>query len=164
MRSLTQQLRTSTGEQRLSALDGYRGLFVTLVLLYHFGATFLVGGWVGINHFFAFSGYLITRLLISERARTGRIDVWRFYRRRAERLLPALVVVCTAVLLAALFAGSAHRHRDAGDVLASLFFVQNWRLISRDDAYFEQVGNPSPLQHAWTLGAVSYTHLRAHET
>lgn len=159
MRSLTQQLRTSTGEQRLSALDGYRGLFVTLVLLYHFGATFLVGGWVGINHFFAFSGYLITRLLISERARTGRIDVWRFYRRRAERLLPALVVVCTAVLLAALFAGSAHRHRDAGDVLASLFFVQNWRLISRDDAYFEQVGNPSPLQHAWTLGVEEQFYL-----
>ena len=78
MRALTASLKTSTGEQRLAALDGYRGLFVTLVLLYHFGATFLVGGWVGINHFFAFSGYLITRLLISERARTGGIDVLRF--------------------------------------------------------------------------------------
>ncbi|MFX4287000.1 acyltransferase family protein [Janibacter sp. G349] len=159
MRALTASLKTSTGEQRLAALDGYRGLFVTLVLLYHFGATFLVGGWVGINHFFAFSGYLITRLLISERARTGGIDVLRFYRRRAERLLPALVAVCTAVLVASLFAGSANRHRDAGDVLASLFFVQNWRLISQDDAYFEQVGNPSPLRHAWTLGVEEQFYL-----
>lgn len=156
---LTGELTTSAGTQRLAALDGYRGLFVTLVLLYHFGVTALVGGWVGINHFFAFSGYLITRLLISERAQTGRIDVVRFYRRRAERLVPALVVVCGAVLVASLFGGSAHRHRDAGDVLASLFFVQNWRLIGRDDAYFEQVGNPSPLQHAWTLGVEEQFYL-----
>ncbi|KRE36016.1 hypothetical protein ASG73_15255 [Janibacter sp. Soil728] len=158
-RAPTQELTTSTGAQRLAALDGYRGLFVVLVLLYHFGVTALVGGWVGINHFFAFSGYLITRLLISERARTGTIDVLRFYRRRAERLVPALVVLCTAILVSGLFAGSANRHRDAGDVLASLFFVQNWRLISQDDAYFEQVGNPSPLRHAWTLGVEEQFYL-----
>ena len=154
-----EELTTSTGASRLAALDGYRGLFVVLVLLYHFGVTALVGGWVGINHFFVFSGYLITRLLISERARRGRIDVVRFYRRRAERLLPALVVVCTAVLVSGLFAGSAHRHRDAGDVLATLFFVQNWRLVSLEDAYFEQVGNPSLLRHAWTLGVEEQFYL-----
>ena len=156
---LGEELTTSTGGQRLAALDGYRGLFVILVLLYHFGVTALVGGWVGINHFFAFSGYLITRLLISEYARFGRIDVVRFYRRRAERLLPALVVACTAILVSGLFIGSANRHRDAGDVLASLFFVQNWRLVSQDDAYFEQVGNPSPLRHAWTLGVEEQFYL-----
>lgn len=156
---LTGELTTSAGAQRLAALDGYRGLFVVLVLLYHFGVTALVGGWVGINHFFAFSGYLITRLLISERAKTGRINVLAFYRRRAERLVPALVVLCTAILVSGIFAGSANRHRDAGDVLASLFFVQNWRLVNQDDAYFEQVGNPSPLRHAWTLGVEEQFYL-----
>lgn len=156
---LTGGLTTSAGTQRLAALDGYRGLFVTLVLLYHFGVTALVGGWVGINHFFAFSGYLITRLLISEFAKNGTIDVLRFYRRRAERLLPALLVVCSAILVSGLFAGSANRHRDAGDVLATLGFVQNWRLISLDDAYFEQIGNPSPLRHAWTLGVEEQFYL-----
>lgn len=156
---LTGELTTSAGAQRMAALDGYRGLFVTLVLLYHFGVTFLVGGWVGINHFFVFSGYLITRLLISERAQTGGINAVRFYRRRAERLLPALLVLCTAILASGLFTGSANRHRDAGDVLASLAFVQNWRLISQDDAYFEQVGNPSPLRHAWTLGVEEQFYL-----
>lgn len=146
-------LRTSTGASRLPALDGFRGLFVTLVLLYHFGVSGLVGGWVGINHFFVFSGYLIARLLISERARTGRIEVWRFYRRRAERLVPALVVLLTAVLLyAVLVATPAGRHRVAGDALATLGWVTNWRLITRDDAYFDLVGDPSPLRHAWTLG------------
>lgn len=159
MRLTTTSLKTSTGQNRLAALDGYRGLFVILVLLYHFGVTGLVGGWVGINHFFTFSGYLITRLLMSERARYGSIDVLAFYRRRAERLLPALVVVCSVVLVAALAAGSAARNRIAGDVLATLFFVQNWRLVDREDAYFDQVGDPSPLRHAWTLGVEEQFYL-----
>lgn len=137
----------------MAALDGFRGLFVTLVLLYHFGVGALVGGWVGINHFFVFSGYLITRILVSERAQTGRIDVLRFYRRRAERLVPALVVLISAVLLYAVLAqSSASRHRTAGDALATLGWVMNWRLIARDEAYFDLVGDPSPLRHAWTLG------------
>ncbi len=157
---MTESLRTSTGAKRLPALDGYRGLFVSLVLLYHFGVTALVGGWVGLNHFFTFSGYLITRLLISERARSGAVDVMAFYRRRAERLVPALLVVCAAVLAhALLFSGGATRSRVGGDVLATLGFVQNWRLIARDDAYFDMVGDPSPLRHAWTLGVEEQFYL-----
>ncbi|WP_181955735.1 acyltransferase family protein, partial [Raoultella terrigena] len=73
--------------------------------------------------------------------------------------LPALLVACSAILVSGLFAGSADRHRDAGDVLATVFFVQNWRLVSQEDAYFEQVGDPSPLRHAWTLGVEEQFYL-----
>lgn len=153
-------LRTSTGAARLPALDGFRGIFVSLVLLYHFGVTQLEGGWVGINHFFVFSGYLITRILLSERARYGSIDVRAFYRRRAERLLPALLVLLSVVLVhSLLFAGPGQRHQSAGDALASLFFVQNWRLIGRGDAYFDMLGDPSPLRHLWTLGVEEQFYL-----
>ena len=38
--------------------------------------------------FFTLSGYLITGLLADEHARTGRVDLRRFYRRRALRLVP----------------------------------------------------------------------------
>jgi peptidoglycan/LPS O-acetylase OafA/YrhL len=61
-------------------------------------ATFGAGGrWLagalacggrGVDVFCALSGYLITRLLLEERARTGTIAVGRFYARRALRLLP----------------------------------------------------------------------------
>lgn len=150
---MTGVLRTSTGAARLPALDGLRGVFVALVLLYHFGVDQLVGGWVGINHFFVFSGYLIARLLLSERATYGSIDVRAFYRRRAERLLPALFALLSAVLVHALFfAAPGERHQTAGDALASLFFVQNLRLIERGDSYFDMLGDPSPLRHLWTLG------------
>ncbi len=153
-------LPTSGGTRRMAALDGYRGIFVTLVLLYHFGVTALVGGWVGINHFFVFSGYLISRLLISERALTGTIDVVAFYRRRAERIVPAMLVLVTAVLVHTWATGdSAQKHLFGGDSLATLAFVQNWRLIARGDAYFDQVGNPSPLRHGWTLGVEEQFYL-----
>lgn len=42
--------------------------------------------------FFFLSGYLITTLLMDEKKRSGRIDIWKFYLRRAFRLFPPLVV------------------------------------------------------------------------
>lgn len=146
------QLRTSTGAVRVNALDGARGFFVSLVLLYHFGVTALVGGWVGINHFFVFSAYLIGRLLGSERTRTGKVDVRQFYLRRLRRIMPAVLVLLTAVSIYGFAFADPYRRREiGGDVLATLGFVQNWHLIARDDFYFEQVGNPSLLRHMWTL-------------
>ena len=137
---------------RYAAMDGYRGLFVLLVVAYHFGVTGLVGGWVGINHFFVFSGFLIARILIKERQRHGDIDILGFYRRRAQRVLPAMFALVAVVLLhTALFEQAQQKKQFAGDALATLGFFLNWRLISRDDAYFDQFGNPSPLRHAWTL-------------
>jgi peptidoglycan/LPS O-acetylase OafA/YrhL len=146
------QLRTSTGAVRVNALDGARGFFVSLVLLYHFGVTALVGGWVGINHFFVFSAYLIGRLLGSERVRTGKVDIAQFYLRRVRRIIPAVLVLLTAVTIYGFAFADPYRKRDiGGDVVATLGFVQNWHLIARDDFYFEQVGNPSLLRHMWTL-------------
>lgn len=143
---------TAHAPRRFAAIDGYRGLFVVLVVAYHLGATVLVGGWVGINHFFVFSGYLITRLLLHEQVRTGSIDVLGFYRRRARRVLPAMFLLVSAVLVhAVLFEEIARRKQQAGDAFATLGFYLNWRLISRDDAYFDMTGSPSPLRHAWTL-------------
>ncbi len=142
----------SSTRPRLAALDGFRGLFASLVVLFHFGVTSLVGGWIGLNHFFVFSGYLIASLLITERVRTGTVSAIRFYGRRARRLIPALLVVTSAVLLHAWFAaGGSIRRRDSGDVLATLGWMMNWRLVARGDDYFEAVGDPSPLRHAWTL-------------
>ena len=55
--------------------------------------TFPGAGVVGVVMFFALSGYLITGLLLDELERTGRVDLRRFYRRRARRLVPALLLL-----------------------------------------------------------------------
>ncbi|WP_435202288.1 acyltransferase family protein [Janibacter sp. GS2] len=141
------------------AIDGYRGLFIVLVMLFHFGVTSLAGGWVGINHFFTFSGYLIAGILIRQWERRGRIDALAFYLRRARRIVPAVTLLVTAVLVHTLFVDEGDRPQTAGDAFATLTFWQNWRLIARDDQYFDLLGEPSPLRHVWTLGVEEQFYL-----
>ena len=84
------------------ALDGLRGVAVLLVAGYHFPpVTWFRGGWLGVDVFFALSGFLITSLVLDELAVTGRFSFLRFHVRRALRLQPALWLFL-AVWLAAL--------------------------------------------------------------
>ena len=58
----------STGHWRVSALDGLRGLAVAAVVLYHSQLNFTRGGFLGVSLFFTLSGFLITSLLLTQRA------------------------------------------------------------------------------------------------
>ncbi|MEX2804884.1 acyltransferase family protein [Streptococcus sp. H31] len=68
-----------------------------LVLLYHFFKNTFSGGFIGVDIFFTFSGYLITALLIDEYAKNKHIDLIGFFRRRFYRIVPPLVlmILCT---------------------------------------------------------------------
>jgi peptidoglycan/LPS O-acetylase OafA/YrhL len=48
-------------EERTKYLDGIRGVAVILVVSFHFSASLLPGGFVGVDVFFVLSGFLITR-------------------------------------------------------------------------------------------------------
>lgn len=136
----------------LPALDGVRGLLMLLFMAYHLGASQLQGAWIGINLFFILSAFLIVRLLVIEHDRHGDIDVLGFYRRRARRLLPALLLVLAAVSVWWGLLGEGEvRRRLGGDVLATLGYVINWRLIAQSDEYFGDRAGASPLRHAWSL-------------
>lgn len=121
-------------------------------MAYHFGVDQLAGMWVSINLFFVLSAFLITRILVDEKMTRGDIDALAFYKRRARRLLPALfLVLAFIVTYAFLWADETVRRKVGGDVLATLGYVMNWRLISEGDQYFGTQGGASPLRHAWTL-------------
>lgn len=81
------------------SLDGIRAVGVALVVLYHYNNGTPSGGWLGVDLFFVLSGFLITTLLLEERAAHGRISLLRFYQRRALRLLPALWVLLATYLV-----------------------------------------------------------------
>src|SRR5688500_10493811 len=78
-------------------LDRLRGSAILLVIAGH--AFSWSGGGRGVDLFFVLSGFLITTLLLEERAVSGRVDLVAFYGRRARRLLPALIVFLAAYLL-----------------------------------------------------------------
>src|ERR1700733_13901895 len=86
-------------------VEGLRGVAVLLVVGCHCGISWCAGGFVGVDVFFVLSGYLITGLLATEYRSTSRIDLPRFFARRARRLLPtsALVIVVVTLAAAAIF-------------------------------------------------------------
>jgi len=77
-------------------LDGLRGIAILLVLAYHLHL--LGSGFLGVDLFFVLSGFLITSLLLEEHRRTETICFIAFYRRRALRILPALLLMLAGVL------------------------------------------------------------------
>jgi peptidoglycan/LPS O-acetylase OafA/YrhL len=147
-----QQRRSRT--TRVPALDGVRAVAVVAVLAFHGGLPGASGGFLGVDAFFVLSGYLITALLLAEWTRNdGRIDLAAFWGRRARRLLPALLVVVTAVAIGARSLLPPEEVRLLrGDGLAALLYVANWRMILRGGDYFAQTAAPSPLEHTWSLG------------
>ncbi len=84
--------------KRIAALDGLRTVAIIMVVGYHVDKELVPAGYWGVIVFFVLSGYLITRLLCVEKDRTGRVNLLSFYLRRALRLLPAVFIVCAALL------------------------------------------------------------------
>lgn len=81
-------------------IEGLRGIAVLLVVLYHARVPGFEGGFIGVDVFFVLSGYLITGLIVKEIERSGSVDLWQFYARRARRLLPAAALMLLATILA----------------------------------------------------------------
>ncbi|MCW2529644.1 MAG: acyltransferase 3 [Pseudonocardiales bacterium] len=135
----------------LPGLDGLRALAVLAVMAFHFAPDLLPGGFLGVDLFFAISGYLITRLLLLEIHRTGHLDVIGFYRRRWRRLVPAVLALLVAITLAAVFIWRDELATLRGGVLAAAGFATNWWLIYDHQSYFVAVGRPPMVQHLWSL-------------
>src|SRR5437016_2886848 len=85
----------------LPTLDGWRGVAVCMVVVYHASSSHLSHvGSLGVSIFFALSGLLICNRLLAEFDRHGRIDLRSFYVRRAFRILPpALVFLAVLAVL-----------------------------------------------------------------
>jgi len=130
------------------ALDGVRGLAVAAVVAYHLG--YLRGGYLGVDVFFVLSGYLITGLVLVEVEQRGQINVRAFWGRRIRRLVPAVLVMVTAVVAVALALGwpEAERRALAIDATATLTWWANWRQAGGASYW---ASGESLFRHAWSL-------------
>jgi peptidoglycan/LPS O-acetylase OafA/YrhL len=143
----------------MPGVDGLRAVAVAAVVTYHIGASWLPGGFLGVDVFLVISGYLITSLLLAERRLTGGIDVVRFWIRRARRLLPALFVMIVVVLAYMVIFHHGEVARLRGATLASLGYVANWYFVFADQPYFDQFGRPSVFLHLWSLAVEEQFYL-----
>jgi peptidoglycan/LPS O-acetylase OafA/YrhL len=127
------------------SLDGMRAFCVLLVMFNHVHAVVpkWIVGWLGVDVFFVLSGFLITTLLIREKARSGRISLKAFYTRRFFRIVP---VYLFTVLLYAVAVRVTHDVVKTEQFNAAL----PWLLTFMQEFRPNTTGNI--LGHAWTLG------------
>ena len=141
------------GDQRrphLAALDGLRGVAVIAVLLFHAGK--LQGGFLGVDLFFALSGYLITSLLLAEVDARGRVDLLAFWGRRLRRLLPAVLLLLVAVtVITTLVASVPERAATLSDGPWAQAYVANWHAIADHRDYWASFELPRMFGHLWSL-------------
>jgi len=150
---VTRDSRTGGGifSGRVFGLDALRALAVVLVFVFHVFPGSLPGGFLGVDVFFVVSGFLITGLLLDERRRTGRISLAAFWKRRARRLVPALVLtvlLCTALATAV---GGDVLVGIRRQVVGALTFTNNWVSIGAGASYTSDF-SPELFAHTWSLG------------
>jgi len=139
--------------QRLVYLDLLRAVAIFLVLGAHlpikptdqtWGRDFFVVweriGWVGVDLFFCLSGFLIGGLLFAEHKQWGKINLMRFFVRRAFKIWPSYILFVIVATVAVIL-----NQRPLSLIWPNLLHVQN---------YF-----PSAYGHTWSLAVEEHFYL-----
>ncbi len=139
-------------------IDGLRALAIIPVILFHAEIGILNAGYLGVDIFFVVSGYLITRIILTE-SLNGDFSFIKFYDRRARRILPALyLVVFTSIIFAWFFMSSGMMWDFWQSVISVPLFVSNI-LFTLENGYFEIATNIKPLVHVWSLSVEEQFYL-----
>lgn len=146
-------------------IDGLRAIAVLAVVFYH--ADFAIepvypfrGGFIGVDIFFVISGYLITKIILSE-LNAGTFSFSYFYERRIRRIVPALSFVILAVTPVAYYIMlPAALKQYAYSTLASIFFSSNiWFFF--EDRYTAEPSLFKPMLHTWSLSVEEQFYILA---
>jgi peptidoglycan/LPS O-acetylase OafA/YrhL len=148
-----------SSQRYMPGLDGLRAIAVLAVIAYHLNPAWAPGGLLGVGVFFTLSGYLITDLLLGQRAAVGSLRLGDFWLRRARRLLPALFLMLAVVVAWVTLLDRSLLPGLRGDVLAAVGYVSNWWNIIREASYFARFGPPPPLDHLWSLAVEEQFYL-----
>src|SRR5476649_1669486 len=132
-------------------IDGLRAVAVLIVVGFHACPQFDPSGFIGVDIFFVISGYLISTIVLRQLS-AGRFSFLDFYGRRARRLLPALLAVLVACLVAGWLLLLPREFKEFGrHVAAAAAFVPNI-MLWHESGYFDTSASAKPLLHLWSLG------------
>ncbi|SHN82290.1 Peptidoglycan/LPS O-acetylase OafA/YrhL, contains acyltransferase and SGNH-hydrolase domains [Bradyrhizobium erythrophlei] len=139
-------------------IDWLRGIAVLAVVAFHFEVPGIWAGYVGVDIFFVISGYLITRLIVSEFAAENFL-LAAFYERRIRRLLPALyAMVALTIIPAFIYLLPSERNEFFRSIVATILFCSNI-FFWLQSGYFDYVSIDKPLLHTWSLAVEEQFYL-----
>ncbi len=137
-------------------ITGLRAIAVLAVTIFHIGHIFddsmgaLPGGFLGVDIFFVISGFLMTKIIF-EGLENNSFSLWEFYKKRAKRICPALLVVVLITTAIGYFIFNDYPyHKLTRDAVTSLGFISNFR-FAKDTGYFDSGELSHLLLHTWSL-------------
>ncbi|WP_180163618.1 acyltransferase family protein [Acinetobacter sp. YH12069] len=131
-------------------INGLRAYAVALVVLFHFGVFGFAGGFIGVDVFFVISGFLMTSIIFKG-LENRTFNFLKFYLSRANRIIPALFVLCSVVGLVGWFTLTPQELKDyAKHAITSLGFISNIQYF-KEAGYFDAASHEKLLLHTWSL-------------
>jgi len=141
-------------------INGLRALAIIPVVAFHATVPGFGGGFIGVDVFFAISGFLITGNLLREVDRTGTVRLRTFWAARLRRLAPALSLMILLTLVAGVIVLSPLEWQAlAQQAVASVFYVSNILFAVQSSDYFGNSVDQSLFLHTWTLGVEEQFYL-----
>ncbi|RYY76731.1 MAG: acyltransferase [Gammaproteobacteria bacterium] len=131
-------------------INGLRALAVIAVVLFHFNIAGADGGFSGVDMFFVISGYLMTSIIFGKLDKNN-FSILEFYLARARRIIPALLFLCVALLIAGWFFLPPTEYKILGkQTLGASTFLSNF-IFLKETGYFESASHEKWLLHTWSL-------------
>ncbi|MFZ3143359.1 acyltransferase family protein [Psychrobacter glacincola] len=131
-------------------INGLRAFAVIGVLLFHFNASWMPGGFAGVDVFFVISGFLMTGIIFRGIEQEN-FSILNFYVARANRIIPALALLCLVLLVFGWFYLTPLEYRALGKHAASsIGFLSNF-IYWTEAGYFDAASHEKWLLHTWTL-------------
>lgn len=130
-------------------INALRAIAVLGVLLFHFKVPYTNGGFAGVDIFFVISGYLMSRIVLNGMSKNS-FSILDFYKRRALRIIPALLALVAIVTFVTFFLYLPVDYRDVSkNALSSLVFLSN--IIYSKVDYFALSSDNNMFLHTWSL-------------
>lgn len=131
-------------------VNGLRAIAIIGVVLFHFNFNIFTGGFSGVDVFFAISGFLITKKIYGK-LKSDSFLITQFYMSRANRIFPALSVMCLVIVALGWLLLSSLEYKKVGmDAFSSILFFSNI-LYSVDSSYFNPQNDFRWLLHTWSI-------------
>ena len=131
-------------------INGLRAIAVIAVVLFHFNASWMPGGFAGVDIFFVISGFLMTGIIFRG-IKQEHFSILKFYVARANRIIPALALLCLVLLVFGWFYLAPLEYKALGKHVArSMGFISNF-LYLKEIGYFDAAAHEKWLLHTWSL-------------
>ncbi len=132
-------------------IDGLRAVAVLLVVGFHAFPDLIKGGFIGVDIFFVISGFLISTIIYQSMEK-DKFSFMTFYRRRVQRIFPALFIIFVFCFIFGWFVLWADEYKQLGKHIAGgAGFISNF-IFWNESSYFDNLAETKPLLHLWSLG------------